>query len=170
MSTQFNIAAHFSLTVSLHPCVSFLRESAWRQSNHRNHVRFPNHTYSIHIYTHTAYIPRKEFPCDTDSAAGLVLARGVYSCPPVLSGWPSHPVTECGVYCGYNDFIPIPASSLLTLVFIVPRLSAVSHTEFDLSVQRKRTVVVVPMVVYQPNMFSCQSAQDITHIQTPCPA
>lgn len=75
------------------------------------------------------------------------------------------------MYCGYNDFISIPASSLLTLVFIVPRLSAVSHTEFDLSVQHKRTVVVVPMVVYQPNMFSCQSAQDITHSQTePCPA
>lgn len=34
-------------------------------------------------------------------------------------------------------FIHIPASSPLALVFIVPRLSAVSHTEFDLSVRRE---------------------------------
>lgn len=34
-------------------------------------------------------------------------------------------------------FIPIPASSPLALVFIVPRLSAVSHTEFDLSVRHE---------------------------------
>lgn len=63
------------------------------------------------------------------------------------------PLMEFANHCGNNDFTLIPTSSLLILMFILPCLSVVSHTEFDLSVPYQLNVVVVPVVVCQPNML-----------------
>lgn len=145
MSIPFNIPAHFSVPVSLPPCVSSLRKSLWRPSNESNLVRFSEAHQATTAKCAEILIFVEE----------LILTCGIHSHVRLLSRTLQPPAQLTfitpnevfAIYCGYNDLTLIEISSAFVLMFIAPCLSVVSHTKSDLSVRCQLNVVVVPVVV-----------------------